>query len=121
MFWLLFLFLFIFAAYIHSKIIIMLIHADFYKEIFVNNRKWVAEKLEENAQYFEQLAEGQAPDFLYIGCADSRVTAEELMGVEAGQAFIHRNIANLVVPTDANINAVIQYAVEYLHIKYIIV
>lgn len=123
MFWLLFLFifLFIFAAYIHSKNIIMLIHADFYKEIFVNNQKWVAEKLEENAQYFEQLAEGQTPDFLYIGCADSRVTAEELMGVEPGQAFIHRNIANLVVPTDANINAVIQYAVEYLHIKYIIV
>jgi carbonic anhydrase len=123
MFWLLFLFifLFIFVAYIHSKNIIMLIHADFYKEIFINNQKWVAEKLEENAQYFEQLAEGQAPDFLYIGCADSRVTAEELMGVEPGQAFIHRNIANLVVPTDANINAVIQYAVEYLHIKYIIV
>jgi carbonic anhydrase len=99
----------------------MLIHADFYKEIFVNNQKWVTEKLEENANYFEQLTEGQTPDFLYIGCSDSRVTAEELMGADLGQAFVHRNIANLVVPTDANINAVIQYAVEYLHIKYIIV
>lgn len=99
----------------------MAVHQNFYKEIFVNNQAWVTKKLEADPDYFQKLAEGQAPDFLYIGCSDSRVTAEELMGLQPGEAFIHRNVANLVVPTDANINAVIQYAVEYLHIKYIII
>lgn len=99
----------------------MILHQNFYKEIFINNQEWVAHKLVEDSGYFEKLAQGQTPDFLYIGCSDSRVTAEDLMGLEPGQAFIHRNIANLVVPTDANINAVIQYAVEYLKVKYIIV
>jgi carbonic anhydrase len=92
-----------------------------YEEIFDNNQKWIAEKLALDAQYFEKLSKGQSPEFLYIGCADSRVTAEDLMGAEPGEIFIHRNVANLVVPTDANINAVIQYAVEYLHIKHIVV
>ncbi|MCU0445805.1 MAG: carbonic anhydrase [Microscillaceae bacterium] len=92
-----------------------------YEEIFANNEQWIAEKLAIDPQYFTKLSQGQSPEFLYIGCADSRVTAEDLMGAEPGEIFIHRNIANLVVPTDANINAVIQYAVEHLKVKHIVV
>lgn len=92
-----------------------------FERIFTNNKKWVAEKLEKDPSYFDNLSKGQNPKFLYIGCADSRVTAEDLMGLQPGEVFIHRNVANLVVSTDNNINAVIQYAVEYLKVKYIIV
>ncbi len=89
--------------------------------IFENNRRWVAEKLEADPKYFEKLSQGQHPEYLYIGCSDSRVTAEDLMGVQPGEVFIHRNVANLVISTDANLNAVVQYAVEYLKVKHIIV
>jgi carbonic anhydrase len=89
--------------------------------IFKNNEKWVESKLQLDPHYFENLAKGQTPEFLYIGCSDSRVTAEDLMGVNPGEVFIHRNIANQVVPTDNNINAVIQYAVEHLKVKHIII
>jgi carbonic anhydrase len=89
--------------------------------IFEKNQAWVAEKLAVDADYFNKLSQGQSPEFLYIGCADSRVTAEDLMGAKPGEIFIHRNVANLVVPTDNNINAVIQYAVEHLKVKHIIV
>ncbi len=92
-----------------------------FNKIFKNNEAWVAEKLALDAQYFEKLAQGQQPEFLYIGCSDSRVTAEDLMGVLPGEVFIHRNVANLVVSTDNNINAVVQYAVEHLKVKHIIV
>lgn len=92
-----------------------------FEHIFENNKAWVAEKLEKDPAYFDKLSQGQHPEFLYIGCSDSRVTAEDLMGAEPGQIFIHRNVANLVVPTDNNISAVIQYAVEYLKVKRIIV
>lgn len=74
-----------------------------------------------NPDYFKHLSQGQHPEFLYIGCSDSRVTAEDLMGLQPGEVFIHRNIANQVIPTDNNINAVIQYAVEHLKVKNIIV
>lgn len=86
-----------------------------------NNKKWIAEKLSEDSEYFTKLAKGQSPEFLYIGCSDSRVTAESLMGVSPGEVFIHRNVANLVISTDNNINAVVQYAVEHLKVKHIIV
>lgn len=92
-----------------------------FKEIFHNNEQWVSEKLALQPDYFEKLAKGQSPEYLYIGCADSRVTAEDLMGAEPGEVFIHRNVANLVVSTDNNINAVVQYAVEFLKVKHIIV
>jgi carbonic anhydrase len=92
-----------------------------FKQIFQNNEKWINEKLSSNPDYFNQLAKGQSPEYLYIGCSDSRVTAEDLMGVQPGQVFIHRNIANQVIPTDNNINAVVQYAVEHLKVKHIIV
>jgi carbonic anhydrase len=90
-------------------------------EIFQNNKKWVAGKLALDANYFDNLMKGQQPEFLYIGCSDSRVTAEDLMGLKPGEVFIHRNIANLVVSTDNNLNAVVQYAVEHLKVKHIIV
>lgn len=92
-----------------------------FKRIFDNNEKWIAEKLNNNPEYFNQLAKGQHPECLYIGCSDSRVTAEDLMGMQPGEVFIHRNIANQVIATDNNVNAVVQYAVEHLKVKHIIV
>lgn len=92
-----------------------------YHKIFENNRKWIDKKLGEDADFFKKLAKGQNPEYLYIGCSDSRVSAEELLGVKPGELFVHRNIANLVTNTDSNINAVVQYAVEYLKVKHIIV
>jgi carbonic anhydrase len=92
-----------------------------FNKIFANNKKWIAEKLAIDPAYFEKLSKGQQPEYLYIGCSDSRVTAEDLMGVGPGEVFIHRNIANLVVSTDSNLNAVVQYAVEHLKVKHIIV
>lgn len=89
--------------------------------IFANNERWIADKLALNPHYFKELASGQHPEFLYIGCSDSRVTAEDLMGLQPGEVFIHRNVANQVIPTDNNVNAVVQYAVEHLRVKHIIV
>ncbi|MFZ1529626.1 MAG: carbonic anhydrase [Ferruginibacter sp.] len=92
-----------------------------FDQIFANNEKWIEEKLTVSPGYFNDLARGQNPEFLYIGCSDSRVTAEDLMGLKPGEVFIHRNIANQVIPTDNNVNAVVQYAVEHLKVKHIIV
>jgi carbonic anhydrase len=90
-------------------------------EIFRNNEKWVAEKLAVSPDYFKDLSRDQSPEFLYIGCSDSRVSAEELMGIQPGQAFVHRNIANMVVSTDLNVMSVLHYAVEILKVKQIVV
>jgi len=90
-------------------------------EIFKNNEKWVTDKLSLSPDYFKNLARDQSPEFLYIGCSDSRVTAEELMGIEPGQAFIHRNIANMVISIDLNALSVIHYAVTYLNVKQIVI
>ncbi|KAA0209991.1 MAG: carbonic anhydrase [Ignavibacteriaceae bacterium] len=92
-----------------------------FKKIFQNNEKWVSEKLSIDPDYFKKLSCGQNPEFLYIGCSDSRVTAEEMMGVNPGEVFVHRNIANIVSSTDSNLNAVVQFAVQHLKIKHIIV
>lgn len=92
-----------------------------YNEIFENNKKWVESKLSHDPEYFLRLSAGQAPDFLYIGCADSRVPANEIMGLDPGEVFVHRNIANLVVNTDLNVHSVIEYAVEHLRVKHVIV
>ena len=91
------------------------------QEVFDNNKKWVADKLGNNPAYFEQLASGQSPEFLYIGCSDSRVTAEEIMGISPGEAFVHRNIANMVPNTDLNVMSVITYAIEFLKVKHVVV
>lgn len=89
--------------------------------IFENNHNWVEEKLKTDSNYFKQLSEGQNPEFLYIGCSDSRVTAEELMGVQPGQAFVYRNIANMVSNNDLSAQSVISYAVTHLKVKHIVV
>lgn len=90
-------------------------------QIFSNNEKWVLEKLAVDPNYFNKLADGQAPDILYIGCSDSRVTAEELMGVGPGEVFVHRNIANSIVNTDLNSLSVIHYAVDHLNVSHVVV
>jgi len=90
-------------------------------DIFRNNEKWLHEKLTLSPDYFNNLSKDQSPEFLYIGCSDSRVTAEELMGIEPGQAFIHRNIGNMVISNDLNVMSVIHYAVDILKVKQIIV
>lgn len=92
-----------------------------YKVIFKNNKKWVEKKLGEDADFFKNLAKEQNPEYLYIGCSDSRVTTEELMGLKPGEVFVHRNIANLVNTLDLNAISAIQYAVEHLKVKHIIV
>jgi carbonate dehydratase len=92
-----------------------------YKVIFENNKKWVEKKLGEDADFFKKLAKEQNPEYLYIGCSDSRVTTEELMGLKPGEVFVHRNIANLVNTLDLNAISAIQYAVEHLKVKHIIV
>jgi carbonic anhydrase len=89
--------------------------------IFEGNRAWVAGRLAADPEYFTRLAKGQQPEVLYIGCSDSRVAAEEIMGLEPGELFVHRNIANLVISTDGSLNAVVQYAVEHLRVKHIVV
>jgi carbonic anhydrase len=92
-----------------------------YQQIFENNRKWVQEKTRTDKEFFSRLAKDQRPDYLYIGCSDSRVTAEDMMGLQPGEVFVHRNVANLVNNVDLNVMAVINYAVRYLNVKHIIV
>ncbi|MFN4255552.1 MAG: carbonic anhydrase, partial [Saprospiraceae bacterium] len=92
-----------------------------YEQIFENNRAWVAEKTATDADFFQKLAADQRPEFLYIGCSDSRVTAEDLMGLQPGEVFVHRNVANLVNATDLNVMAVINYAVRHLGVKHVVV
>ncbi len=91
------------------------------EDILKNNQDWVKRKLDADPDYFKKLSTKQSPEYLYIGCSDSRVSIEKLMGLQPGELFVHRNIGNLVVNADSNINAVIQYAVEHLHVKHIIV
>jgi carbonic anhydrase len=91
------------------------------ERIFENNRKWVEQKRSEDSEYFAKLAEGQQPRYLFIGCSDSRVPAGEISGTGPGEMFVHRNIANMVVHTDMNMLSVLQYAVEVLKVKDIIV
>ena len=92
-----------------------------YEQVFENNKQWVASKLAQDSNFFEKLAKDQRPEFLYIGCSDSRVPANEIMGLEPGDVFVHRNIANLVVNTDLNVQSVLNYAVVHLQVRYIIV
>ncbi|MBO9571949.1 MAG: carbonic anhydrase [Chitinophagaceae bacterium] len=92
-----------------------------YKQIFENNRKWIEKNTENNKDYFINLSKEQNPDYLYIGCSDSRVPANEIMGLDPGELFVHRNIANVVPNTDLNVMSVIEYAVRYLDVKHIIV
>lgn len=88
---------------------------------FENNRKWIADKQATDKDFFKHLAEGQSPEILYIGCSDSRATAEDLMGAKPGQVFVHRNIANIVGGADLNTLSVIEYAIRYLKVKHVVV
>jgi carbonic anhydrase len=94
---------------------------EFYKKILENNQKWVEEKLSLNPNFFSKLAQGQQPPLLWIGCSDSRVPANEIIGAEAGEVFVHRNIANMVIHTDMSMLSVLDYAVNVLKVKHVIV
>lgn len=90
-------------------------------KVFENNKKWVKDKLSDNPKYFEELGKGQNPELLFIGCSDSRVTSEELMGLGPGDVFVHRNIANMVISIDLNVMSVVNYAVNNLKVNHVIV
>lgn len=90
-------------------------------KIFENNQKWIEEKLKHDKNYFKKLSCGQNPEILYIGCSDSRVTAEELMGAKPGEVFVYRNIGNMISNTDLSAMSVINYAVNHLKVKHIVV
>lgn len=95
--------------------------STFYKSLLENNKKWVKSKLDLNPDYFDKLSKGQQPPLLWIGCADSRVPANEIIGAQPGEVFVHRNIANMVVHSDMNMLSVLDYAVNALKVKHVIV
>ncbi|HXR84564.1 MAG TPA: carbonic anhydrase [Hanamia sp.] len=92
-----------------------------YKKLLQNNAEWAAAQLKEDPEYFQRLVNLQQPQVLWIGCSDSRVPADRITGTHPGEIFVHRNISNLVVPTDFNLLSVLQYAVEILNVRHIIV
>jgi len=94
---------------------------DRFKDLFEYNQKWAAQQVAENARFFDDLCTIQKPDFLWIGCSDSRVPANQITGLQPGEVFVHRNIANVIPRADINSSAVIQYAVETLQVKHIII
>jgi carbonic anhydrase len=94
---------------------------NYYNQMLENNKKWVASKLEKDPEYFIKLSKGQQPPLLWIGCSDSRVPANEIIGAEPGEVFVHRNIANMVVHSDMNLLSVLDYAVNVLKVRHIIV
>ncbi|KJZ70087.1 Carbonic anhydrase [Hirsutella minnesotensis 3608] len=89
--------------------------------LFQNNRAWASDKQQQDPDYFALLSAGQTPEYLWIGCSDSRIPAEQITGLAPGEAFVHRNIANLVCNTDLNVMSVVNYAVRHLNVKHIIV
>jgi len=89
--------------------------------VFNNNEQWIKDKLALNPDFFNNLGKGQNPELLFIGCSDSRVSAEELMGLGPGDAFVHRNIANMVISIDLNVMSVVNYAVEHLKVNHVVV
>ena len=90
-------------------------------KVFENNEDWIKYKLSTDNNYFEELGKGQSPELLYIGCSDSRVTAEDLMGLGPGEVFVHRNIANMVISIDLNVMSVVNYAVDHLKVNHVVV
>ena len=94
---------------------------DFYKKILENNIEWVEATLAEDPNYFTDLAKGQTPPLLWIGCSDSRVPANEIIGAKPGEVFVHRNIANMVIHSDMNMLSVLDYAVNVLKVKHVLV
>jgi len=94
---------------------------DFYKKILDNNKVWVETQIKNDPKYFQDLAKGQTPPLLWIGCSDSRVPANEIIGAKPGEVFVHRNIANMVIHSDMNMLSVLDYAVNVLEVKHVIV
>ncbi len=94
---------------------------ELYNKLLQNNREWVERMISSDPNYFSKLAEGQKPPLLWIGCADSRVPANEIIGAPPGEVFVHRNIANMVVNTDMNMLSVLDYAVSVLNVQHVIV
>ena len=94
---------------------------NFYKSLLDNNKVWVSKNLEKDPDFFNRLAHGQQPPLLWIGCSDSRVPANEIIGAQPGEVFVHRNIANMVIHTDISMLSVLDYAVNVLNVKHIIV
>jgi carbonic anhydrase len=92
-----------------------------YQRLLLANKAWVKERVKIQSDYFVRRAEAQTPEFLWIGCSDSRVPVEEITGAEPGELFVHRNIANMVIPEDFNFASVLQYAVEVLRVRHVIV
>ena len=92
-----------------------------YKRLLLENKAWAAEKLKGDPGYFDRLSHLQTPEFLWIGCSDSRVPANEITGTQPGEIFVHRNVANLVINTDVNLLSVLDYAVNHLKVKHVIV
>lgn len=92
-----------------------------YEKLLLENKAWAKEKTEDDPEFFSRLAYLQTPEFLWIGCSDSRVPANEITGTQPGEIFVHRNIANLVVNTDVNLLSVLEYAVRVLEVKHVIV
>jgi carbonic anhydrase len=92
-----------------------------YEKLLLENKAWAQEKLADDQEYFHRLADLQTPEFLWIGCSDSRVPANEITGTTPGEIFVHRNVANMVVHTDLNLLTVLDYAVHHLKVKHIIV
>jgi len=95
--------------------------SDALNSLFVNNREWADRMSKERPGFFQKLAQQQSPKYLWIGCSDSRVPANEIVGLDPGEVFVHRNVANVVVPSDLNALSVIQFAVEYLQVEHIMV
>ena len=94
---------------------------DFYKKILDNNKKWVESKLALDPDFFNKLKDTQTPPLLWIGCSDSRVPANEIIGAQPGEVFVHRNIANMVIHSDMNMLSVLDYSVNVLNVKHVIV
>ncbi len=92
-----------------------------YEKLLLENKAWASEKTNDDPEYFNRLAHIQTPEFLWIGCSDSRVPANEITGTQPGEIFVHRNIANMVVNTDVNLLSVLDYAVNHLQVKHVIV
>ena len=95
--------------------------SDTLNSLFVNNREWADRMSKERPGFFQKLAQQQSPKYLWIGCSDSRVPANEIVGLDPGEVFVHRNVANVVVPSDLNALSVIQFAVEHLRVEHIMV
>jgi carbonic anhydrase len=92
-----------------------------YERLLIENKAWAAGRIKDDPEYFDRLSHLQTPEFLWIGCSDSRVPANEITGTQPGEIFVHRNVANLVINTDVNLLSVLDYAVNHLKVKHVIV